>query len=87
MIAWMISEFSYVFGLIVSRLMLAEIIVIDCIVYQVRSVFIKKCCRNFQRLEMIMMIYRFKGIFMLIENFRKLGPLQLVSELRIWDRN
>ena len=73
----MISEFSYVFGLGISRLILAESIVI--ILYIRSDQYLqRRCCRNFQGLKMIMMIYQFKRIFILIENFRKLGPLQAV---------
>jgi len=51
----------------------------DCIIYQVRSYLQRRCCQNFQGLDMIM-IYRFKGIFMLIEDFRNLGPLHTMPE-------
>jgi len=37
----------------------------------------------FKDLKMIMIICQFKRIFMLIEDLRILGPLQLVSEHRI----
>ena len=82
----MIFEFNYVFELGISRSMLAESILI--ILYTRSDQYLqRRCCRNFQELKMIMMIYRFKKIFMLIENFRKLRPLKLLLELRILDKN
>ena len=37
----------------------------------------RKCYRNFQGLEMIMMIYSFIRMFMLIKNFKNLELLQM----------
>ena len=70
------------FGLRISRLMLAEIFVSGN-VYWAYQYLQRRCCRNFKDLDMTMLIYLFKRMIILIEDLRNLGPLQLVSEPRI----
>ena len=74
MIAWMIFEFSYMFGLKISKLMLAENIVI--ILYIRSDQYIqRRYCRNFQEFGNDHAICQLKTMFMLIEDIKNLGPL------------
>ena len=59
MIAWMIFEFSYVIGLRINRLMLAESIILYWISYQT-SIYKGGAVKIFKNLKMIMIIGWFK---------------------------
>ena len=82
---WLLS-LVYMFGLRISRLILAEIIMnyYDLkYIFGHINIYKEDATEIFKDLEMNMIICQFKWMFMLIENLRNLRPIQMVWISRI----